>query len=224
MKKTRTASLPAGENPSPAAKNTLAGKPLNPRQSRFISEYLVDLNGKQAAIRAGYSERSAKQIACRLLREAAVKKAVAQAMEQRQARTELSQDEVIQDLRELRDICMGRKPVKIMTIVKNTRESTAEPVEVEGVMFEPASANRALELLGRHMRMFTDKMDVVSNGQTLQSGVLIVPPAQDETAWEKEGIAVSKPGGQDKDPFGETAAAPYQTDSKQRKEKHEHYR
>lgn len=174
--------------PAAAGKTSGAEEALNPRQARFVSEYLIDLNGAKAAVRAGYSERSARQTACRLLGEAAVKAAVGCAMEKRQERTALSQDEVIQDLRELRDICMGRRKVKVMTIVKNSREGTAEPVEVEGVMFEPSSANRALELLGRHMRMFTDKMDVVSNGQALQSGVLVVPPSLDESEWEKAAV------------------------------------
>lgn len=169
-------------------KNRCIAGEMTPRQKQFVAEYLIDLNGKQAAIRAGYSRTSAKYTACRLLQEEAIKKAVAEAMEKRQERTGLSQDEVIQDLRELRDICMGRKPVKVMTIVKKSREGTAEPVEVEGVMFEPAAANRALELLGKHMKMFTDKMDVVSAGQGLQSGVLVVPQQKGEQEWEEEFI------------------------------------
>lgn len=158
---------------------------LTARQSRFVQEYLVDLNATQAAIRAGYSPASARQHACRLLMKEDIKRAVADAMDKRQKRTELCQDEVIADLRELRDICMGRKAVRIMTIVKNAREGTAEPVEVEGMMFEPSSANRALELLGKHMKMFTDKMDMTSNGETLTSGVLVVPPVPTQEEWEK---------------------------------------
>ena len=104
-------------------------------------------------------------------------------MGERQKRTELTADEVIGDFRELRDICMGRKPVKIMTIVKNAREGTAEPVEVEGMMFEPAAANRALEMLGRHMRLFADRFDMTSGGQALQSGVLLVPSVMSERTW-----------------------------------------
>ena len=158
------------------------GTSLTARQARFVSEYLVDLNATQAAIRAGYSPSGARAHACRLLMKEDVKAAVEKAMARR---TQLCQDEVIEDLRELRDICMGRRSVKIMTIVKNAREGTAEPVEVEGMMFEPASANRALELLGKHMKMFTDKMDMTSNGQTLQSGVLLVPPVPSLSEWEK---------------------------------------
>ena len=167
-----------------------SGSGLTARQLRFVSEYLIDLNATQAAIRAGYSPTGARQHACRLLMKDEVKNAVAKAMDKRAKRTELCQDEVIEDLRELRDICMGRKTVKIMTIVKNAREGTAEPVEVEGMMFEPAAANRALELLGKHMKMFTDRMDMTSNGRNLQSGVLLVPPVPTQQEWEK---AMSSP-------------------------------
>ena len=156
---------------------------LTPRQRRFVAEYMVDLNGTQAAIRAGYAPGGARQCASRLLAQAPVQTALKNAMSERQKRTELTADEVIGDLRELRDICMGRKPVKIMTIVKNAREGTAEPVEVEGMMFEPAAANRALEMLGRHMRLFADRVDMTSGGQALQSGVLLVPSVMSERTW-----------------------------------------
>lgn len=160
---------------------------LSARQRCFVQEYLVDLNATQAAIRAGYAPDSARQQGSRLMAREAVRQAVEAAMAHRAQRTGLTADEVIADLRELRDICMGRRPVKIMTIVKNAREGTAEPIEVEGMMFEPAAANRALEMLGKHMRLFADRMDVTSNGQTLASGVLRVPAPVTETEWVRQG-------------------------------------
>lgn len=78
---------------------------MTARQARFVSEYLVDLNATQATIRAGYSPAGARAHACRLLMKEDVKDAVEKAMEKRAERTELCQDEVICDLRELRDIC-----------------------------------------------------------------------------------------------------------------------
>ena len=159
---------------------------LTNKQKRFVSEYLIDLNATKAAIRAGYSAASARQHACRMLMRDDVKSAVEKGMEKRAARLELTQDEVVEDLRELKDICMARKAVKVMTIVKNAREGTAEPVETEGMMFEPAAANRSLELLGKHLGMFTEKVDMTSNGQTISSGVLLMPEIQNKEDWEKE--------------------------------------
>lgn len=183
----RCGEAPAGENARKtgcgAGHDGAAADALTPRQRRFVAEYLIDLNGTQAAIRAGYAPGGARQCASRLLAQAPVQIALKNAMGERQKRTELTADEVIGDLRELRDICMGRKPVKIMTIVKNAREGTAEPVEVEGMMFEPAAANRALEMLGRHMRLFADRVDMTSGGQALQSGVLLVPSVMSERTW-----------------------------------------
>ena len=74
---------------------------LTPKQSRFIEEYLIDLNGKQAAIRAGYSAKTAEVQASRLLSDAKVGTAVREAMQARSRRTGVTADSVIRELAEL---------------------------------------------------------------------------------------------------------------------------
>jgi phage terminase small subunit len=69
---------------------------LTPKQQRFVQEYLIDLNATQAALRAGYSERTAKSIGQENLTKPAVKTAIQQAMQDRSKRTEITQDDVLQ--------------------------------------------------------------------------------------------------------------------------------
>lgn len=68
---------------------------LNEKQIRFCDEYLVDLNGKQAAIRCGYSEKTAEVQASRLLSNAKVSEYIAMRMDERSKRTEITQDMVL---------------------------------------------------------------------------------------------------------------------------------
>lgn len=86
---------------------------LTDKQRRFVDEYLVDLNATQAAIRAGYSQKTAGQIGEQNLKKLEIAAAIQKAQAARAKRTEVTQDEVIKDLRELRDICMGRNPMPI---------------------------------------------------------------------------------------------------------------
>ncbi|WP_093231797.1 terminase small subunit [Thermoflavimicrobium dichotomicum] len=63
------------------------GNKLTPKQQRFVEEYLIDLNATQAAIRAGYSKKTAEAIASRLLRNVKVQTAIQQAKKERSERT-----------------------------------------------------------------------------------------------------------------------------------------
>jgi phage terminase small subunit len=71
---------------------------LTPKQSRFVEEYLVDLNGKQAAIRAGYSAKTAEVQASRLLRIAKIRVALSAAMRARSRNPEVTPDRVLVEL------------------------------------------------------------------------------------------------------------------------------
>jgi len=71
---------------------------LTPKQKRFVAEYLIDLNATQAAIRTGYSAKTAASQGARLLKQGGVARAVQAAQQARAVRTEITQDRVLQEL------------------------------------------------------------------------------------------------------------------------------
>lgn len=71
---------------------------LTDKQKRFVEEYLVDLNATQAAVRAGYSEKTAGQIGEQNLKKLEIQDALAKAMAARSERTEITQDMVLREL------------------------------------------------------------------------------------------------------------------------------
>lgn len=76
----------------------MAGRPLTPKQQRFIDEYLVDLNASQAAIRAGYSARRADAIGYENLRKPEIAAAIRDAQAARSERTGITADRVLAEL------------------------------------------------------------------------------------------------------------------------------
>ncbi|WP_145191595.1 terminase small subunit [Pseudomonas sp. URMO17WK12:I11] len=71
---------------------------LTAKQQRFVDEYLIDLNATQAAIRAGYSKKTASSQGERLLRNVEVRKYLASQREELQGRVKITQDKVLREL------------------------------------------------------------------------------------------------------------------------------
>lgn len=157
---------------------------LNDRQRRFVEEYLKDLNATQAAIRAGYSERSARQYGESLLSKPAIQAAVAEAQEARAKRVEVDQDYVLQRLIEIDqmdvlDILnddMSLKPVSNWPRVwrqylsgfdlAEMFEGRGEDRDIVGILkkIKWPDKVRNLELLGRHFGMFPSKVEHTGQG------------------------------------------------------------
>lgn len=131
---------------------------LTDKQKRFVEEYLIDLNATQAAIRAGYSEDTAYSQGQRLLKNVEVKAAISEAQNKRAERVNVTQDDVINGLLEVIAISMGKQ--KITETELSKADGSIVPVDVEKSCFEPHAANKALELLGKHLGMFKDKVEV----------------------------------------------------------------
>ncbi|KAA0020732.1 terminase small subunit [Salinicola corii] len=114
---------------------------LTARQSRFVEEYLIDLNAKQAAIRAGYSERSAEVTASRLLSNAKVAAAIQERKTARSARTKIDADYVLHRLVEIDQMDVldilnddgGLKPIKEWPVAWRRYVSGMDVSEIWGM-------------------------------------------------------------------------------------------
>lgn len=169
------------------------------KHARFVEEYLIDLNGKQAAIRAGYSPRSAEVTASKMLRNAKVSCAISKAMAERSKRIGINQERV---LRELARIGFAKAKDIIDdydgTLKKDISDDDAAAVQSIRVRQLPEGCverevklydkQKPLELLYKHLGGAPDRIDITTNGKAIDGGttqVLVVPAVLEEDAWEK---------------------------------------
>ena len=124
---------------------------LNARQLRFVDEYLIDLNATQAAIRAGYSEKTAQQIGSRLLSNVVIAAEIATRQSVRAEKLNITAEYILGRLQENVERAMQVEEVKVFNHSTKELEGTGEYV------YEGAVANRALELLGKHIGLFPDR-------------------------------------------------------------------
>jgi phage terminase small subunit len=150
---------------------------LTEKQKQFVEEYLIDLNATQAAIRAGYSPNTAEQAASRLLSFVKVQNAIAVEMADRSKRTGVNQDRVIQELAKIAFANITNIADENAALKTDADEADLAAVESVKVKTIPtksgdagvereiklASKLKALELLGKHLGMWNDKLDVNLN-------------------------------------------------------------
>ena len=157
---------------------------LTPKQQRFVEEYLVDLNATQAAIRAGYSKKTAASQGERLLRNVEIQAAIQAAMKARQERTEITQDRVLAELAKIafgdqrRVMSWGPSGVKLRDSETLTGEEAAivaevsESVTAAGGTLKLKTHDKvgALKLLGEHLGMFKQRVELTGkDGGPIQS-------------------------------------------------------
>lgn len=147
---------------------------LTKKQQLFVDEYLIDLNATQAAIRAGYSTQTAYSIGEENLKKPEIKNSIEKALAERSRRTGISADRIINELARIAFV----NPADIINFdeatVKDTatRDDTAtiSSVKVKTIPTEDGDITerevktydkiKALELLGKHLGMFSDKFKI----------------------------------------------------------------
>lgn len=129
----------------------MAKDKLTPKQNLFIKEYLIDLNATQACIRAGYSEKTARSQGQRLLTNVDIQKSIEESFGNRADKLDLTAEWVLNNLKEVSQRCMQAEPVMIK--IDGKPEPSGE------YKFDSSGANKALELIGKHLKLFTDKVE-----------------------------------------------------------------
>lgn len=143
---------------------------MTDKQKRFCDEYLIDMNGAQAAIRAGYSKKTAKQIATENLSKPYLREYIDKRMAEKEAALIADQDEVMKYL-----TAVMRREKAEHVVVTCTEETSSYVTDAEGKMRKqtvkketpkiveiPArlqDSNKAAELLGKAYGIYTDKVD-----------------------------------------------------------------
>ena len=128
---------------------------LTPKQEKFVQEYLIDLNATQAAIRAGYKPKAAYASGAENLKKPQIQEALTAAMKEREKRTTITADMVLNELAAVAFDCAD-----------DCRDSR----------LRYTNKLKALELIGKHLGMFTEKVSV----DMPDGGVVMLPPRKED--------------------------------------------
>lgn len=152
------------------------------KKLRFAEEYIVDRNGAKASVRAGFAVGRARQTACELLSDPDVQVEIERLTIEQSKRTEITADRALlemarlglSDVRKLFDdngrlISINQLPDDIAAAVSSIevvtqRVAGGEPSDVEQVVkVKLWDKNSGLEKLGKHFKMFTEKLELSGN-------------------------------------------------------------
>jgi phage terminase small subunit len=157
---------------------------MTEKQKRFVEEYLIDLNATQAAIRAGYSPKYADREGHKLVENSRVSEAIEKALAERSRRTGINQDRVVQELAKIAFVKITDVVNDDCEILPDADEADLAAIESVKVKSIPTKSGevgvereiklssklKALELLGKHLGMWNDKLDVNMNVPVIFEG------------------------------------------------------
>lgn len=146
---------------------------MTKKQKRFVEEYLIDLNATQAAIRAGYSPATAKEIGCENLTKPNISEAISKAMAERSRRTGINQDRVLQELArigfaKITDV-VDPDTAKIRPDASEDDLACIQSIKIKPNEFGTErevklyDKKSALVDLGKHLGLFKDKMELTGD-------------------------------------------------------------
>lgn len=147
---------------------------LTKKQEMFVEEYIVDLNATQAAIRAGYSKKTARQIGEQNLSKLDIRKAIDERLAEKKEKLIMKQDEILERLTQ-----QGRREATDYQVVITEKPVTNEKGDVVAIeklpeIVEVPTQNKdvikALETLGKYYVMWTDKQEVTQRNIEINIG------------------------------------------------------
>jgi phage terminase small subunit len=159
---------------------------LTAKQKEFCKEYLKDLNAYQAALRAGYAEKTAVVHSARMLGDVRIKAYLQELNHEREQRTQITQDRVLLELARIAfadpsdyvevlevPVIDDQPPAQVVEVKPTARVPKDKRAAIAGIKQGRSGIEvklhdkvKALELIGKHLAMFTDKVDV-SGEQTV---------------------------------------------------------
>lgn len=144
---------------------------MTEKQARFVDEYLIDCNATQAAIRAGYSEKTAYSIGCENLTKPEIREAIAARLAELQSKKVAT----VQEIMEFLTSVMRREQPETVVVTltdevseyvpdaegkvrqRKIRHDTAQKIEIPSRL---SDSNRAAEMLGKRYGIFTDNVSI----------------------------------------------------------------
>lgn len=191
---------------------------LTAKQQCFIEEYLVDLNATQAAIRAGYSKKTAYIIGDENLKKPKIAAAIQAAMSKRSERTEITQDQVVRelarigfsDLRKVMtpggallsphdwddDTAASIAAIEVVTVHRGDEDENGNKVPERIHKIKTWDKNSALEKLAKHLGMLNTKVDITHTIKEKDDAELIhdLRRAAEQTGFGLDALEGMKPG------------------------------